>query len=123
MTRTRRDRGSAVVEMALVLPLLVMLVFGIVEFGRAYNTKVTLTHSARESVRVLALTQDPDQAKAAASAAAATLDPAKIQFTSTACTAGQPTTVTVSYPFSYDIPLVNSGSVTLTGKGVMRCGG
>jgi Flp pilus assembly protein TadG len=121
----RRDteRGAAIVEMALILPLLIMLVFGIVEFGRAYNTKVTLTHSAREAVRVLAITQDPAKAQAAAVASATTLDAAQLSFTSTACVPGQPTQVTVSYPFSYDIPLINSDTVTLSGQGVMRCGG
>lgn len=121
----RRDteRGAAIVEMALILPLLVVLVFGIVEFGRAYNTQVTLTHSAREAVRVLAITQDPAEAQAAAIASAASLDPAQVSVATAACVPGQPTQVTVSYPFSYDIPLINSNTVTLSGEGVMRCGG
>lgn len=37
------ERGAAVVELAIVLPLLVAFVFGIIEFGRAYNTRIELT--------------------------------------------------------------------------------
>ena len=49
------ERGAVAVEFALIVPILVMLIFGIVEFGRGYNTKVTVTHAAREGARILAL--------------------------------------------------------------------
>ncbi len=39
----RGERGAAAVEFALVLPLLVALVLGIVDFGRAYNQQVSKT--------------------------------------------------------------------------------
>ena len=47
--------GAAAVEMALVLPLLFMLVFGIIEFGFIFNRFITVTHAAREGVRVYGL--------------------------------------------------------------------
>jgi len=119
----RRERGSAVVEFALVLPILVMLVFGIVEFGRGYNAKITVTHAAREGARVLALTADPVAAELAVVGAATSLDAGDITVTSSACAPGSPATVTVQYPFTYDIPLLASGTSTLTGTGVMRCTG
>ena len=49
------QRGAAAVEMALVLPLLFMLIFGIIEFGFIFNRYITVTHAAREGVRVYAL--------------------------------------------------------------------
>ncbi len=55
----QRDDGAALVEFALVLVLLVLIMFGIIGFGRAYNAQVTLTHASREGVRVLAITGDP----------------------------------------------------------------
>ena len=39
----------------MVLPILLLVVFGITEFGRAFATKNVLTHAAREGVRVAAL--------------------------------------------------------------------
>ena len=51
----RRDEGGAsLVEFALVLPLILMLVLGLVSAGIAYNDKITLTHAARESARFAA---------------------------------------------------------------------
>ncbi len=117
------DRGAALVETALVLPILILLIFGIVEFGRAYNAQITLTHSAREGVRELAITQDVGQATTTAKNAATSLDPAQISVTTTSCNTGQPVTLTVSYPFTYDIPLFGSNTINMTGSGVMRCGG
>src|ERR687892_2642184 len=53
--RMGAEDGAAAVEMALVLPLLLLLVFGIIEFGFIFNRWITVTHSAREGVRQLAL--------------------------------------------------------------------
>lgn len=46
------DRGAAAVEAALVLPLLLLLVFGIVDFGRLLNAQIKVTEAAREGARV-----------------------------------------------------------------------
>jgi Flp pilus assembly protein TadG len=51
----RRDDGSAVVEFALVSPLVIMLVFGIIEFGIAYNQQIELRSAAREGGRLAAV--------------------------------------------------------------------
>jgi Flp pilus assembly protein TadG len=56
----RSDRGQALIEFALVLPLLLLLVFGITEFSRAWMTVNVLTSAAREGAR-LAVVTEPDQ--------------------------------------------------------------
>lgn len=121
--RAGGERGNTIVEMALVLPILVLLVFGVVEFGRAYNAQATLTHAAREGVRVLALTGDPGAATAAARNAAGMLDTGSLSVATDPCDPGEPTKVQLTYPFSYEVPLLGASTVTLTGTGVMRCGG
>jgi Flp pilus assembly protein TadG len=67
--RTRNEDGAAAVEMALVLPILLMLVFGIIEFGFIFNRYISVTHAAREGVRLLALGVDEDTAREKAQAA------------------------------------------------------
>lgn len=118
------ERGAAAVEFALVLPLLVLLVFGIVEFGRGYNARVTLTHATREGVRALAIGSDEDPVQVT-KAAATSLDPNAITVTTVPCsgTSGDAAELTASYPFQYTIPLFGAGTITLSTTGVMRCNG
>jgi hypothetical protein len=49
------EKGQSLVEFALVVPLLLLLVIGIAEFGRAWMTKNIMTGAAREAVRILAV--------------------------------------------------------------------
>lgn len=51
----RDDRGTALMEMAFTLPLLLLISIGIIEFGRAFQTWQILTNAAREGARVAVL--------------------------------------------------------------------
>ena len=117
------ERGAALIESAIMLPLVLILIFGLIAFARGYNAKVTATHAAREGVRVLAVTQDNSAGEAAAVAAATSLNPALLTVTSTACNPGDPTTLTVDYTFTYDIPVLGGRTVNISETGVMRCSG
>ena len=113
-------------EFALILPVLMLFIFGIVEFGRAYSTRIELTSAVREGARAVALGND---GVAATQAGAPGLNPAlaPAQVSTNDCKATpsppQDAVVTVSYPFEYTIPFFGSNTWTLTAKGVMRCGG
>ncbi len=56
--KPRRERGAALVEAALVLPMLLMLTFGIWTTARAWNVHNVLDHAAREAARYAATTSD-----------------------------------------------------------------
>lgn len=119
-----QDGGAAAVEFALVLPVLLLLVCGIIDFGRAYNAKITLTHSAREAGRVWALGGTAADTTARAQATATGLS--DVTATPTTCTFGQPTTVTVTASFAFATPLIADlapGLTSISANGVMRCGG
>jgi Flp pilus assembly pilin Flp len=47
----REQDGAAAVEFALLLPLLVLLLFGFIQFGLAFNTRIQATNAAREAAR------------------------------------------------------------------------
>jgi hypothetical protein len=47
----RGEDGAAAVEFALLLPLLVLLLFGFIQFGLAFNTRIQATNAAREAAR------------------------------------------------------------------------
>lgn len=128
----RQEDGAAAVEFAIVLPLLLLLLFGIVDFARAYNAHISLSGAAREGARVLALgTGDPETTT---KDAAPSLPPGDITVSATACTnPGDPARVEASYQYSYITPISGllqflggsalASPVTITGIGVMRCGG
>jgi Flp pilus assembly protein TadG len=126
--RSRREhdaeRGAAAVEFALVVPLLVLLVVAIFEFGRAYHAQIALTAAAREGARVMAVTNRSADAISATRAAAPTLalSDGQIEVNPSSCSAGSNVTVRVTYPLSMITGLLGSG-FTLNGHAVMRCGG
>jgi len=56
----KSEKGASAVEFAIILPILIILVFGIVEFGIAYNNYIALTHAAREGARLAAVIKYED---------------------------------------------------------------
>jgi Flp pilus assembly protein TadG len=127
MSRLMRDRerGAAAVEFALVLPILIMLVFGIIEFGRGYHAKVELTGAVREGARALALGKTTGEAASATIEAAPGIDLDAADISTTPCPAGGAdgsAEVTATYGVPYNIPLVSEGTFDISVTGVMRCG-
>lgn len=125
-----RDRGAAAVEFALVLPVLLLLVLGILEFGRAYHVQTTLSNAARDGVRVMALQDNAAAAIAAVETSASPLNLADADITvtpaagcSSALTGAGLASVTIEYPFSLVSGFLPVDDFTLTGKGTMRCFG
>lgn len=55
----RRDEGVALVEFVLVLPVLVLLLFGMTDFGRAFNYWIDGTHLANEGARWAVVNKNP----------------------------------------------------------------
>lgn len=117
------------VEFAIVLPIVLLLILGMVAFSRGFNAQITLTQASREGVRVLAITQGDQAAKESAAIAATrgvaetTLDTTQLTITTTACNSGFPTSLTATYPYTLDIPLWGIATIDLSATGVMRCGG
>src|SRR3954471_20473301 len=74
--RMRDERGASAVEFAFIVPLLIVLVVGIAEFGRAFQVQGTLSAAAREGVRTMALQNDPTAARATVRNVSASLNPA-----------------------------------------------
>ena len=52
MKRMRSEKGAALLEAAVTVPIILLLSVGIFEFGRAYQTQQVLTNAAREGARV-----------------------------------------------------------------------
>jgi Flp pilus assembly protein TadG len=62
MKRFRSQKGAALLETAIVLPLILLVCVGIFEFGRAYQTWQVLTNAAREGARAAIIVGTTDTA-------------------------------------------------------------
>jgi len=97
-------------ELAIVLPILCLLLFGIIQFGILYNNYVTLTDAARAGARKAAVsrhTSPSTEGCKTARASASTLTPAKltcsVSTTGPLDRPGGDVTVTLTYPYSISL--------------------
>ena len=127
MNRLRNQRGAALLETAITLPLVLLVTVSIFEFGRAYQTWQVLTNAAREGARVAVIAGHTDTQVTDAvrtymqngqlpKYAAATVSVNR----NTPFGATTASTVTVSYPFQFTVlnPVVRLVSKSsTTGQG------
>ena len=132
--RRRRESGTSVVEMAFVLPLLLLLVFAVGDFGIAFTRWNSLTNAVREGARAGVVFRAPCNAgtvttdvqnTVASFAASSGLEAAKIVTTVTnACGGtGTPLTVAATSPYDYVAMSALAGlapTVNLKARTVMR---
>lgn len=128
------ERGAVAVEFAIVVPVLIMILLGIIEFGLAFNSQLEVTNAAREGARSMVIRNSVSAADAAAEAATPGLSPAltssEIAFsftaadgsTTTQCGPGITASATISYPYAFLTGWFGTG-YTQTGKAAMKCGG
>jgi len=118
------ERGTAAVEFALVLPLVLVMSLAIVQIGLLVKDQVLIEESARAGAREAAVTVDDGAVRQAVVAAAIGLDEEQLDVTvAREGGAGSAVTVTVVYHSPVGIPLVTwlfPDSVDLKGTAVMR---
>ncbi len=129
------QRGAAAVEFALVLPLLLLIMFGIVEFGVAFYDKAMITNASREGARAGVVLKSPK-------ATSTDIQNVVLNYTSSHLisfgtphvptitttgqggTFGQPLSVTVTYPYAGlglgQLLSALTGQITLSATTVMN---
>jgi len=135
------QRGAQVVEFAIILPVFLMLIMGMIDFGRGYFSWIILTNGAREGARAAAVGWDADNVYTRVQAAVtglARVDPADfdtgcppaataqawcIETTNVGGARGDPVTVQLQYNFLPLAPGLSgfpSGTFILTAESTMR---
>jgi Flp pilus assembly protein TadG len=127
------QQGQALVEFALVLPILIVLLFGMVEFGRGFNYWNDATHISAEGARFAAVNRKPDPASGASLQAQlrAQLDTAElrsggsaalptpaqvcIDFPNTTSNAGDPVRVSVTFIYHW-LPVIDKATKLIDKK-------
>jgi Flp pilus assembly protein TadG len=123
--RAQGQRGQSTVELALVLPVVVVLLLAVLQVGLIGRDVLLVTHAAREAARAAATDPSPDAARDAA-AASTGLPSRDLRVTATG--RGRPgsrVTVTVEYRARTAVPLVGAlvGDRTLSATATMRVEG
>lgn len=142
MTRTlrramRRDDGAQVVEFALIVPIVLVLIGAIVQFGFMFNAQITVTQAAREGARYASLNAVSTgcdatcvtgkvRTKVEGAAPGLSFSNPATQITVTTCSSGSDentdAVVIVEYTVNLGAPLFNQ-TVHVRGKAHMPCGG
>ena len=128
--RVRRilgESGQSLAEFAIVAPLFIIMVFGIIDFSLGLKAWLTVSNASREGARVLVLGQSCSQVTSQAQTVAQGLAGVSVSITPATCTgnSGDPMTVTVSYTYNSVTPLGRfvqrlSGPITMTSTSTMR---
>lgn len=129
MTRRRLEDGAAAVEFALVVPLLLLVMLAIIDFGWIFNQQLSLTAAAREGARHMAIHADDSDAQTEAEARAEVVAgvPVTITYEATCSEDATDDVVTMRVTAPMDdltgwMDAINPGA-TISGVGSMRCGG
>jgi Flp pilus assembly protein TadG len=129
-TRTN-ESGQTLVEFSLILPFMLVLIFALVDFGRAFHTWLVVTNAAREGARAAATQKDMNQIQTRINDSLGSLDSSKLTITLTNVqgTRGEPIEVDLAYDFEFVTPLGgmasvlsggNVGAPTINGHSSMR---
>lgn len=127
--KQRVSRGQSIVEVALVLPILVMMLMGLLDFGRAYYAVVALRDAADEGASYAVMNRHDEagikQRASEASPALVTIPPEAVTVQpalGVALSAGDPITVTTVFTLELFTPfanvLVSDSQLTLRGRAV-----
>ncbi|WP_105617248.1 TadE/TadG family type IV pilus assembly protein [Vallitalea okinawensis] len=127
ITPLKNEKGQSLVEFAIILPLVLIIILGIIEFGIMFNAYLTITSASREGARLGAVGGSDSEIESLISSITPQLNADKLVVTITpsegARDRGDSITVTASYDYQVLIPLLGdiiSNLVDLTAQTVMR---
>jgi Flp pilus assembly protein TadG len=99
------ERGQSLVELTLLLPLILLILFGIVDLGRVFNAYIVIANASREGANYATshpadITNIRNHVLQEAQGSGVAVDPSRVQVSSVRQSPGNAVTVTVSYPFA-----------------------
>ena len=122
------ERGAGLAEFALILPVLLVILFGIIELGLAFSRSQAISAAAREAGRLASLsttTTADISNRVDVTLAGTTFDapPTVTVVPAVGCAGreGESVTVHVSAPYRITIPFALDQELTLSGEAVFRC--
>ncbi|MBM7623014.1 TadE/TadG family type IV pilus assembly protein [Sporohalobacter salinus] len=106
MQLIRRRRGQVLVELALVMPILLLILFGIVEFGRIFHAYLVIANAARVGARKGAITNnDTEIINAVETAAGHSLDLDSLSITISPSSGGRSKGDSLTVEVDYEVDI------------------
>jgi len=122
-----KSKGQSAVEMALILPIVILILTGIIDFGLVFNNFLVISNASREGARSAAVGATDGEIDLMVRSLTTTLDQTKIKITIYPTELlrkdGQEAAVTVEYDNNLITPIIGSivpNPLHLIGKTVMR---
>lgn len=123
----RNQKGQALVEFAIILPVILLMVMGIVQFGMMLNSYLSITNAAREGARVGIIGSTNTEIRDAITGTSPSLQPEKmiISITPSESTrnSGDTLTVSINYDYELTVPIISNlfnNAVVLKAQTSMR---
>ena len=127
MQKFKNRKGQSLVETALVLPIIILIIMGIIDFGMMFNNYLIVSNASREGARTAAVGATDSKIVSVVKTVSATLDNTKISTVISPVEAlrkkGDEVVVKVIYEYELLTPMIESllpGPVELKGTAVMR---
>ena len=122
----KKKRGQAIVEFALILPVFILILLGIMEFGLVFHQYLVVTAASREGARVAALGGTDAETRTIVNSSAASINTGQLTTTITPTNRvkGQTVSVQVTNPVTIRAPLIAQAfpqnPFPVTGTTIMR---
>jgi Flp pilus assembly protein TadG len=119
----KSEKGQSLVEFALIVPILALLLFGIIDFGRIFHAYLTVDHAGREAARAASIGKSDSEAEQVAVDAASSINLSLTQVQVITGASGSDAEVTITYPITFLTPIIGdifSENFELVDTTVMR---
>lgn len=127
MGNIHNQKGQSLVEFAIIVPILLLIVMGIFQFGMMLNAYLTIENVSREGARIGIIGSSDAEINSAIIASSSNLDPLKLTVSITPDEAsrksGDTLTVKVTYNYELTIPIISNlfnSEAVLNGQTSMR---
>jgi Flp pilus assembly protein TadG len=112
MKFTRKKEGQAVVETALVLPIIIIILAGIIDFGLLFNNYMIISNAAREAARRASIGSTDLQIRTTVTNQTSTLQQSKLRTTiypsESLRRKGEEVSVTIDYDYKLITPIISA---------------
>lgn len=106
----KNENGASAVEFAILLPVLLLIIMGIIQFGLIFHNYLTMTHAAREGIRHMSLHEGDDIVVSVIKSNTPSLNQDDLDITLDPSDGtrpdGETATVSLYYPMPIDMPII-----------------